>query len=199
MRSSDFILLRHGEPELRGCFLGRLNSPATQRGIESCVEAVSRLDIGHVISSPLDRSVAAAEAIAEGLGLEVDLDPRWQELDFGTWDGRSAEEIGQSQERELHDFWTDPDLHPPPGGERWSEIKDRVSAAMKETATRSFGRPVLVVSHAGAIRAAVAVACGFGFAETMRFDLPYAAQVHLTLFDEPGPTPSGLIRRLVSP
>ncbi len=199
MNSTDFILLRHGEPELRGCFLGRLNSPATQRGIESCINAVSGIDICHIISSPLRRSVAAAEAIAEGLGLQVAFDPRWQELDFGAWDGRSAQEIGQSEARQLQDFWTDPDLHPPPEGERWSEIKDRVSAAMKETAERCFERPVLVVSHAGAIRAAMAVACGFGFAETMRLDLPYATQIHLTMFDEPGPAPSGLVRRLVAP
>jgi alpha-ribazole phosphatase len=198
VKATDFILLRHGEPELRDCFLGRLDSPATQRGIDSCINAVSGIDIGHIISSPLQRSAAAAQAIAASLGLQVDLDSRWQELDFGAWDGRSAQAIGQVEARELHDFWTDPDLHPPPGGERWSQIKDRVSAAMNETAKRSFKRPVLVVSHAGAIRAALAVACSFGFAETMRLDLPYAAQVHLTMFDEPGATPSGLIRRLVS-
>lgn len=199
MSLTEFILLRHGEPELRGCFLGRLDSPATQGGIVSCIEAVSHLDIAHIISSPLQRAVAAAEAIAEGLGLQIQLDPRWQELDFGAWDGHSPQAIGQSEGRQLADFWTDPDLHPPPGGERWSEIKDRVSAAMKETVGRSIQRPVLVVSHAGAIRAAMAVACGFGFAETMRLDLPYAAQVHLTMFDEPGPAASGLVRRLISP
>lgn len=199
MSSTDFILLRHGEPELRGCFLGRLDSPASQRGIDSCVEAVARLKIGHIISSPLKRSAAAAEAIARCLALRVDFDPRWQELDFGAWDGKSPQQIGQSEPDHLQGFWTDPDLYPPPRGERWSEIKDRVSAAMRETAGHSFPGPVLVVSHAGAIRAAMAVACGFGFAETMRLDLPYAAQVHLTMFEGSSAGPSGLVRRLVSP
>lgn len=199
MRSTDFILLRHGEPELRGCFLGRQDSAATERGVETCLEAVSHLHIRHIISSPLKRSAAAAEAIAKKHGLSVHLDPRWQELDFGDWDGKSAQEVGQSEPGRLTDFWTDPDLHPPPRGERWSDIKNRVSAAMKEPTGGHLQGPVLVVSHAGAIRAAMAVACGFGFAESMRLDLPYGAQVHLTLFDDTGLAPSGLIRRLISP
>ncbi len=199
MNTTELILLRHGEPEHRGCLLGRLDSKATAHGIASCVEAVADLEIARIVSSPLERAAAAARAIAAATGRKIDVDERWQELDFGCWDGKTVQDLNLTRASQLEAFWRDPDGHPPPGGERWSAIKNRVAAAVADLASSGMDGPVLVVTHAGAMRAALAALCGFGFRETMRLDLPYAAQLRLSLFDGDGGSPSALIRSLKAP
>lgn len=195
----DLILLRHGEPELAGTLLGRLDVPSTPAGIGCCLDATATLDFGRIVSSPLSRALAAAERIAARVGQRAQVDARWRECDFGDWDGRMVGEINETESAALASFWRDPDLHPPPGGERWSEIKARVAAAVDDIVAGHDGRPILVVAHAGAMRAAVAGLCGFDFAQTMNLDLPYAAQVHLRLFAEAGHPATAIIRRLQAP
>lgn len=193
------ILLRHGVPELAGTLLGRLDVPSTPAGIERCLEATAMLDFGRIVSSPLSRALAAAERIATRSGQRTQVDARWRELDFGDWDGRTVRDIDETEGAALASFWRDPDLHPPPGGERWSEIKARVAAAVVDIVAGHDGRSILVVAHAGAMRAAIAGLCGFDFAQTMNLDLPYAAQVHLRLFAEAERPVTAIIRGLQAP
>ena len=75
-------------------------------------------------------------------------------------------------------FWNDPDADPPPGGERWSALVARVSAALDDMAARD----TLVVTHGGAIRAALAALFGFDQRQLWAFDLPYAAMLTLRIW-----------------
>jgi alpha-ribazole phosphatase len=84
-------------------------------------------------------------------------------------------------------FWVDPDAHAPPGGERWSALHARVRAALAELP----GSDVLVVTHGGAMRAALAVLCGFAREQAWAFDLPYAALLSLRVW--PGARPTAQI------
>ncbi len=164
-------LLRHGEPELTGRMLGRTDSPATAGGITACVARASGLDVTRRIASDLSRARACAEAIGP-----AEIDPRWRELDFGDWDGLAAGEI---EPEALARFWNDPDTAPPPGGERWSDLVARVRSAIAALPPE----PTLVVTHGGAIRAALHVLCGFDLRATWSFALPYAALVTLEVWD----------------
>ena len=47
--------------------------------------------------------------------------------------------------------------------------------------------PTLIVTHAGAIRAALHILCGFGWRQLWAFDLPYGAAVSLRVW--PGMPP----------
>lgn len=200
MKIVDLVLLRHGAPELQGTFLGQLDSAPTPEGIADCVAAVAGMAFGRIVTSPLRRAVAAAEAIAAAADMEVQVDPQWRELDFGDWDGRSYAELTPDHAPALKAFWKDPDADAPPGGERWSAICARVSAAIGDIVGEDDGTdnepPVLVVAHGGSMRAALAVLCGFGFADTMRIDLPYAAVLRLKIFVDGDAPPSAVIRGL---
>jgi alpha-ribazole phosphatase len=164
-------LLRHGEPELAGRFLGRTDCAATPAGIASCVEQVAGLEVDHIISSDLLR----ARACAEAMGRPVTIDPRWREMDFGAWDGLATSAV---ESVALGRFWDDPDAAPPPGGERWSALVVRVREALAALPPE----PTLVVTHGGAMRAALAALCGFGQRQLWAFDLPYAALLSLRLW-----------------
>src|SRR5690606_13877057 len=99
----------------------------------------------------------------------------WRELDFGDWDGMASS--GGDRDA-LGRFWADPDANPPPGGERWSSLARRVSTAIANLAPV----PTLVVTHGGAMRAALHILCGFDQRQLWEFDLPYSALLSLRVW-----------------
>ena len=140
-----------------------------------------------LIASDLSRARLAGEAIALATGVPLSIDPRWRELDFGAWDGMAP---GDVEGAALARFWDDPDGHAPPGGERWSALVERVSSALGDLAAR----PTLIVTHGGAMRAALAVLCGFDMHQTWAVDLPYNCLLTLRVW--PGATPTAQIAGL---
>ncbi|SFN78033.1 alpha-ribazole phosphatase [Sphingomonas sp. OK281] len=167
--------MRHGAPEVAGRLLGRTDDPATAAGIAACVARAEGLAIERIETSDLVRARACAEAIGGPRGVSVEVDPRWQELDFGAWDGLPPTAIDTA---ELTAFYDDPDASPPPGGERWSALQDRVARALAGMPPV----PTLVVTHGGTIRAALAALCGFDRRQIWAFDLPCAAVVSLRIW-----------------
>ena len=182
-------LLRHGAPETPGLLMGRTDGAPTAAGIAACVARAEGLGIECLVASDLRRCRAAGEAIGDATGLPLTIDPRWRELDFGDWDGQAASVIDREA---LGRFWDDPDAYPPPGGERWSALVSRVSAAIAELAPV----PTLIVTHGGAMRAALHILCGFDQRQLWAFDLPYAARLSLNVW--PGERPSAQIAGLVA-
>ena len=180
-------LLRHGTPETPGLLMGRTDGLPTAEGIAACAAQVADLGIEHLIASDLRRSSAAGEAIGEAAGLRLKIDPRWRELDFGDWDGQPSSAVDPDA---FGRFWDDPDANPPPGGERWSSLVTRVSAAIGDLAPV----PTLVVTHGGAMRAALHALCGFDQRQLWAFDLPYASLLSLRVW--PGERPSAQIAGL---
>lgn len=167
MSPFPLYLMRHGEPVLTGRMLGRTDCAVTPTGIAACREQARDLAVVRIVSSDLRRARDCADAIGE-----VEIDPRWREIDFGDWDGLAA---GAVDADALARFWDDPDANPPPGGECWSSLVARVGAALTDLAPE----PTLIVTHGGAIRAALSVLCGFDLARTWVFDLPYASVLAL--------------------
>ena len=180
-------LLRHGAPETPGLLMGRTDGMPTVAGIAACAAQAADLGVEHLVASDLRRSRAAGEAIGAATGLPLTIDPRWRELDFGDWDGKAASAVDRDA---FGRFWDDPDANPPPGGERWSALVARVSAAINDLAPV----PTLIVTHGGAMRAALHVLCGFDQRQLWAFDLPYAALLSLRVW--PGEEPSAQIAGL---
>lgn len=168
-------LLRHGAPETPGLLMGRTDGAPTEAGIAACAAQAKGLGIEHLIASDLRRSQAAGAAIGDILNLPLTIDPRWRELDFGDWDGKASSSIARSA---LGAFWADPDANPPPGGERWSALVGRISAAITDLAPV----PTLIVTHGGAMRAALHSLCGFDQRQLWAFGLPYAARIALRVW-----------------
>lgn len=146
------ILLRHGEPEGgAGRCYGRLDlapgpdTPALAARLAAALPPVPR-----IVTSPLARARALAEALAAARGLALAADPRLAELDFGGWEGLSWEAVP----RAALDAWAADLLNARPhGGETVAELARRVSAALSDV---EAGGGALVVTHMGPIRAALA-------------------------------------------
>lgn len=165
-------LMRHGRPVQAGRLLGHSDVGITDAGIAACRAAAAACRFARVVSSDLQRATRCARAISP----DIRTDARWRELDFGAWDGHDPAMLDRDA---LAAFWADPDGCPPPDGERWSALVARVGAALADVEGDT-----LVVTHAGAIRAALAHRCGFDARQVWAFDLPYAATVTLRLWPD---------------
>lgn len=172
-------LMRHGAPVRPGLMLGHTDDAPLAAGIDQCVARAAGLEVEAVGASDLARAVLPAMRIAEPLGLVPQFDVRWRELSFGQWDGQAPETLPREA---LARFWQDPDRNPPPSGETWSLLRDRVGMALA-----GIDRPTLVVAHGGSIRAALAILLGLDHRQVWGIDLPYGALVSLRLW--PGAVP----------
>ncbi|WP_446740897.1 histidine phosphatase family protein [Sphingomonas sp. CFBP 13603] len=173
--SHMLYLMRHGAPTREGLLLGRTDASVTVQGIAACLARAATLDVARIVTSDLARTRDCARAIAASRAIEVDVDPRWRELDFGAWDGLEPAEVDPTA---LAQFYDDPDAAPPPGGERWSALQGRVHDALADVPPAA----TLIVTHGGAIRAALADLCGFDRRQIWAFDLPYASLVSLRIW-----------------
>jgi alpha-ribazole phosphatase len=145
-------LVRHTRPNAPpGVCYGRTDLPAAT-GVEPEAARLAALlaPADRVVSSPLRRCAALAEALAAHLRAPLTLDPRWRELDFGAWEGRPWDAIPRPE----LDAWAADLLHARPhGGESVAMLAARTAAAI--AACPAHERTV-VVTHAGPIRAALA-------------------------------------------
>jgi broad specificity phosphatase PhoE len=149
------LLVRHGETEAnrRGQYLGRADIELTARGIAQAKALADRLprpDL--VLSSPLRR----ARQTAEALSASIELDERWIELDYGPLDQKPVGQIPAG----LADRWHRDAHFAPPGVETLATLSARVHAACDDLAVRAHDSVVVVVTHVGPIKAALAWALG---------------------------------------
>jgi alpha-ribazole phosphatase len=145
-------LLRHTETTLPSsiCF-GQTDValsatfPVEARKIK---KVVSELNIQACYSSPLVRCKQLAESIFKDQNL-IKVDNRLMELNFGEWEMKKWEQIDKG---EIEQWSTDFVKIACPGGESYLQLQKRVMAFWKEL-QKSAQQTVLVVTHAGVIRA----------------------------------------------
>jgi broad specificity phosphatase PhoE len=160
------ILVRHGESTWNAeeRLQGQLDPPLSDRGREqsrALAAVVNGVADERVICSDLTR----ARETAELLGLQpARFDPRWREIDVGSWGGRTAAEI-DAQAPELTNWRGGP--RRAADGESWEDFSARVADAVDEQL--AAGGSWLVICHGGCIRVAVAHVTG---ADPLRLGSP---------------------------
>ncbi|MCX6611603.1 MAG: histidine phosphatase family protein, partial [Acidobacteria bacterium] len=85
---AEVVLIRHGEPTLRGVFLGSTDPGLSQAGIDQARALRVNLD-WPVYVSTMRRATETAEAI----GLKYEVVHDFREIDYGPWEGLSWTEI----------------------------------------------------------------------------------------------------------
>ena len=160
---ATILLARHGETDWNAerRWQGHTDRQLTPRGREQARALAERLadtDLEAVYASDLSRARETAAAVAERQELEVRTLPELREVDVGSWAGltktEALERFPDAYERWKQGYpgWED--------GETYEEMSERVIGAACRIAAAHPERPVLVVSHGGAIRAIHAAALG---------------------------------------
>lgn len=151
------MLVRHGQTDAnaRGLLLGRADPPLSDLGrrqaaaLAACIPADAR-----VVASPLQRTRETAAAFDR----PVEIDERWIELDYGTFDGQPVADVPADVWRE----WRADPHYIPGGGESLVMLGNRVRAACEELLDEARDRDVVIVSHVSPIKAAIGWALGTG-------------------------------------
>ncbi len=173
-------LLRHGEPLGGRRYRGWRDDPLTERGWRQMQEAVAgQAPWQRVLSSPLSRCRTFAQHLARELGVPLEVDERWKEIGFGLWEGRSAAELRARDPHCLRRFYHDPVGAAPPGFEGVAAFMARVQSVWEEVLARHPGERLLVVTHAGVMRAVVAHLLGAPPGHLFRLHVGHAALLRI--------------------
>lgn len=111
------------------------------------------------VTSHLRRTHQTADAIGSaGCPQPAPLrEPAFAEQHFGEWQTRRWEHLQASIDPATwHKFWVAPAAVRPPGGESFEDVRARVAEAVDRLTLAHAGRDIVVVAHAGTIRAKMA-------------------------------------------
>jgi probable phosphoglycerate mutase len=151
------FVVRHGEAEYETDAVtddGGSLTPLGRAQARGLAERLRGERISRVWTSPLSRAVQTAEIAAGPLGVDVVVREGLREYAVGSLSGTYADEraiLGG-----IFEDWMEGDREARiPGGDRIDSFVDRVATVFEEVADQHRGEAVLVVSHGGAILAAV--------------------------------------------
>lgn len=163
-RRRRIILARHGETiwnkERR--FQGRTDIPLNDIGIaqaEALAERLSSCRIDAVYSSPLQRALRTAEAVAARHGLKAEVVPELCEIFFASWEGMSIQGLRDESTEDFRRWQRDPFFNHPEGAETWEQLSSRIGTAV-DRILASPHDDIVIVSHGGIMKALYAVMVG---------------------------------------
>lgn len=137
--------------------------------------------VERIVASDLSRAQHTAQPLADALGLAVASDARLREVDFGAWEGRTWEAVEASDPDAMSDWMTDWVETPPPGGESFRDLSERVANWLAETplGEQDDESTTVVVAHAGSIRALLCHTLDLPLASAFNFAVDPLHAVHL--------------------
>jgi len=178
MSDTQIDIIRHGEPEGGRRYRGHgIDDPLSKTGWQQMWDAVpEKPDWDHIVSSPLLRCLKFSEALADSMGIEFTVQDNLKEIGFGSWEGRTPDDIKNNEGDALERFLQDPVNNRPPGAEPLDDFADRVWTVYEEIAEQYRGQHVLVVAHAGVVRAITSKILGMSLDDVYsRLKVEYAA------------------------
>jgi glucosyl-3-phosphoglycerate phosphatase len=156
------ILIRHGQTE--GNILRQLqdeHDPLTALGRRQAQEVAAHLaTLGPAVAlycSPLQRALDTAQIIGAAIGHEPQPRPAWAEINVGRAAGHTFDGWREQFPDESAAFRADGVGYRWPGGENGHDIARRTAAEIDWLLTRHIddARPVIIVSHGGALAWAI--------------------------------------------
>ncbi len=161
----------------RGRINGQLDVPADLGDTVALAGIAWQLPSGALwLTSNLARAADTAAALHPPKRPIVE--PSFAEQHFGDWQELSWDDIGST---EAEAFWQDPVENIPPGGESFAAMAARVRAAIRKWDVQADQvNDIIVVAHAGPIRAAASFAQNMPLADALALDI---APLSLTRFN----------------
>ncbi len=160
---TTLLLIRHGANDwvhgrLAGWTPGVHLNEEGRRQAAALAARLAPLPIDALYTSPLDRTVETAQAIAGPRGLPLRLVEGLGEVRYGDWQGAELKELYK------HELWPGVQFYPSgtrfPGGETLGEAQVRMVATLDTLRAQHPKGIIAVVSHADIIKLAVAYYIG---------------------------------------
>jgi probable phosphoglycerate mutase len=155
------LLIRHGENDYtkKHKLAGRLPkvhlNEHGQKQAQALADALARVPIKAIYSSPLDRAMETAKPIANSIGLTIQKEKGLLETNVGDWQGKSLKRLY------LNKHWKVVQRAPSrvqfPNGETFYECQNRVVSTLDAIMSNHKPKDILAcVFHADPIKLAIA-------------------------------------------
>ena len=150
-------LARHGETiwHAENRYAGRSDVGLTKRGIDQADQLSNwafTASLSAIYASDLSRAVLTATPATTTLGLDLRIDPRLREVDFGRGEGLTTAEMRTKFPEALAKFHQSPGHSPLPDGESGQAAVSRAWPALLDIAAAHENQAVLVVMHSTLMR-----------------------------------------------
>ncbi len=151
-------LIRHGESEFnrRDIFRGTIDVPLNEHGgfqAEALGRVLGKVDLNAVYSSPLARAVNTAHMVALPHDLEVEIDPSFNNIRLGAWQGKAKSYIAEEYPDEWEMWKRTPTKLLIPDGESLGEVRERAWGKLKHLVQREHPREsIAIVTHRSVIK-----------------------------------------------
>jgi broad specificity phosphatase PhoE len=157
-KMTTLFVVRHGQTEWNRDerFRGRYDIPLNETGFAQARATGQRMaemvHPGAILTSPLARAQQTAQAIASRFGLTAQIEPGLIDIDYGLWQGLSAEEASQKWPEQINFWLTTPSKVTIPDGESPRVVRRRIKKTMYNIYRRFPNETVIAVSHLVVIR-----------------------------------------------
>jgi broad specificity phosphatase PhoE len=176
--TTTIVLIRHGAHDLLGRKIaGRMAgvglNPTGHAQARVLGERLAHWRIATIYAGPLQRVQETAEPLGRSLGLEVQIDPAFDEINFGRWTGLAFDVL---REDRMWDRWNrQRGVASCPEGESFTDVHARVARGLECLARRHPEQAVAVVTHGDLIKAAVGLTLGLPLDCHDRFEIEPAS------------------------
>lgn len=152
------LLIRHAHTAAVGlCLTGRRPGVRlSDRGARQAARLPARLrpySIRAIYTSPIERAIDTAAPLARERALAPRVDESLTEIDFGAWTGLTLDQLRDDSAWQR--FNTHRSTATIPGGERPTDVRDRIVCAIERLRTVHAAETIAVFSHGDVIRSAV--------------------------------------------
>ena len=153
---TTILLIRHGENDFLGKYLPghlafiHLNEAGKAQAF-LVADSLKNIPITSIVSSPLERAVETAEPLAKMLGLTIDLEPGFIEMNTGAWTGKNFPEIKKDPLWEK--LRSDPENYGFPEGEGFGAAQQRLWATLQQVVEKQPEHAIVAIfSHSDCIK-----------------------------------------------
>lgn len=171
-RPAWILLIRHASTDAVGAVLaGRregesLNVEGRAEAL-ALAQALEQVQVACVYTSPRDRALETAAAVAKTHGVSPIILPELDEIDYGAWTGRALSDL--NLDPSWRAFNASREVAGAPGGERLFDVRGRARALLERVRTWHAGETVVAITHAEIVRVALAEATGMSLDAAARF------------------------------
>ena len=179
-------LTRHGETQwnIQGRMQGWKNSDLTEKGIcnaKKLGESLKNINFDCIYSSPSGRAIETANYIIGKRDTPIILKDSLKEMGFGLWEGMEHSKVEELYPVQLFNFWNKPHLYQTVRGESFEEVLFRTRQILDELVNITTCENILVVSHAGLIKAIYAILKNYSLEEF--WNPPFMSDTCLTILE----------------
>lgn len=168
-------IARHGETtwNVERRIAGRSDPGLTPKGREQSLKLLEQLrdrPISAIYTSTRQRTVHTAQPLADSFGLPILKRAELDEMDFGTYEGKTPADLDDGGRREFQQYRENRLTFRFPEGEAYNDVAARLGPFADQILRNHDGQEILIVGHRGSNRMLIGLLLEIPLEEAVRIE-----------------------------